>query len=110
MDRFTIFLFFSVGISLIFMDEYSFRGVTIKIEEYPIIRLFGLLISIFSLYIFFKIKRTSIKEKYTKCPKCKEVFNYQELKKGKCKYCEDIETIEIEEYYKKLSKENEDDK
>jgi len=34
------------------------------------------------------------------CPKCKETFNYDELEDGKCKYCEDIDTIDMEEYYK----------
>ncbi len=44
-------------------------------------------------------------EKYSKCPRCREVFNYHELEKGKCKYCKDIETIELEEYYKKYPQE-----
>ena len=37
---------------------------------------------------------------YTICPTCKESFNYKDLKDGKCPYCEDVDTIEIEEYYK----------
>ncbi len=56
-------------------------------------------IGLFFIYMGYKSKEKQ--EKYTKCPKCKEVFNYKELEKGKCKYCEDIETIEIGEYYKK---------
>ncbi len=53
MDKFITVLFFILGVSLILMDEYSFRGVTLKTEEYPIIKLFGLLISIFFSYVFF---------------------------------------------------------
>ena len=34
------------------------------------------------------------------CPKCKELFNYNELKDGKCKYCEDVDTIDTNKYYK----------
>jgi hypothetical protein len=41
----------------------------------------------------------SYEEKYTICPKCKESFNYNDLKNGKCLYCENIDTIDIEEYY-----------
>jgi len=40
------------------------------------------------------------KEKYSICPNCKESFNYHELKDGKCKYCEDVDTIDTEKYYK----------
>ena len=47
-------------------------------------------------------------EHYTKCPNCKESFNYSELEKGKCKYCKDVDTIDIEEYYKKYPKELEE--
>ncbi len=62
------------------------------------------------VFYYFSRNKSENKKEFSKCPKCKEVFNYKELKEGKCKYCEDIETIEIEEYYKKLSKENENDK
>ncbi|WP_152021167.1 hypothetical protein [Aliarcobacter butzleri] len=48
------------------------------------------------------------KEKITKCPKCKEVFNCNELKDGKCKYCKDVDTIDIEEYFKQYPNELED--
>lgn len=46
-----------------------------------------------------KDKKEIHKIKFSKCPKCKENFTYSELNNGKCKYCEDIETIDMEEYY-----------
>jgi hypothetical protein len=60
------------------------------------------IVSILCFYVgwmSFQVKEK--KAKYTKCPNCKKTFNYSELKNGKCKYCKDIDTIEVEEYYKK---------
>ncbi|WP_066151918.1 hypothetical protein [Aliarcobacter cryaerophilus] len=50
-----------------------------------------------------------LKEKITKCPKYEEVFNYNELIDGKCKYCKEVDTIDIDEYFKKYPNELEDD-
>ena len=47
-------------------------------------------------------------EKVSKCPNCKESFDYAELKNGKCKYCDETDTIEIDEYYKKYPEELKD--
>ncbi|WP_419765269.1 MAG: hypothetical protein ACNI28_02285 [Arcobacter sp.] len=110
MDRITAFLFFMIGVSFIFIDEYNFRGVTLKTDDYPIFKLFGLLLALFCLYLLFKIKKIAknenIKEiEYTKCPTCKETFTYNELEKGKCKNCKDVDTIELEEYYEKYPEE-----
>ncbi len=52
---------------------------------------------LFITYYFIK----SEKEKYTKCPKCKEVFNYKELINGKCKNCKDVDTVDLDEYFEK---------
>ena len=48
------------------------------------------------------------KTEHSKCPTCKESFNYSELKNGKCKYCDEKDTIEIDEYYKKYPEELKD--
>jgi len=68
---------------------------------------YPLSISIFTLgvYIMINYKNTRIRTDedygyYTICPNCKETFNYDELKNGKCKYCEDVDTVDIEQYYK----------
>ncbi len=42
------------------------------------------------------------------CLNCKRVVKADELENGKCKYCKDIETIEVEEYYKKYPEELEE--
>ena len=39
-------------------------------------------------------------KKYSKCPKCKETFTYAELEKGKCRYCKDTDTVDIDKYFK----------
>jgi len=36
----------------------------------------------------------------TICPNCKQTYNSQDLKDGKCPTCKDIDTVEIEKYYK----------
>lgn len=63
---------------------------------------FGLLL----LFLLRFIKEP--KEKITKCPKCKEVFNCNELIDGKCKYCKDVDTIDINKYFKQYPNELED--
>ncbi|MEJ2528404.1 MAG: hypothetical protein P8Y49_10135, partial [Sulfurovaceae bacterium] len=41
----------------------------------------------------------------TKCPKCKEVFDYKDTLNGKCPHCKDVDTVDIKEYYKKYPEE-----
>jgi uncharacterized membrane protein len=68
---------------------------------------YSLIFIIFGL-LFFKYIEPKIPEKEEKnkkvvfsiCPKCNESFTYNDLKNGKCLYCENIDTIGIEEYYK----------
>jgi hypothetical protein len=63
-------------------------------------------------YLFIRYNPKEKKEKYTKCPNCKEVFNYGELINGKCKNCKDVDTIDLDEYFKKYPDEliEEDDR
>ncbi|NQY21998.1 MAG: hypothetical protein HRT40_11965 [Campylobacteraceae bacterium] len=53
-------------------------------------------------YLFFNNYKNIVVNKieFSKCYKCKKSYNYIELKKGICPKC-NIETIEIEDYYKK---------
>ena len=66
--------------------------------------------SIFGFFIvglFFICLGTKYKIKYpefTKCPKCKKSYNYSDTIKGKCPKC-NIDTIEIEKYYKQFPSE-----
>ena len=99
MNKFSI-IFSSIiailmGILLLFgIDIYLGKVGTIKasIED----ALFFICFGLFFLFISKFIKE----KKYTICPKCKESFNYHELKDGKCKYCEDVDTIDTQKYYK----------
>lgn len=70
-------------------------------EYYWIVSFLFALISIYFFYIFIQYKHINNKNKYTKCPRCKDVFNYKDLKEGKCPNCEDIDTIDLDEYFKK---------
>lgn len=45
------------------------------------------------------------KPQVTKCPKCKETFNYNDTLDGKCPNCKDVDTIDIKEYYEKFPEE-----
>jgi Zn finger protein HypA/HybF involved in hydrogenase expression len=100
MGIFSIF----IGILLFFgIDTYAGKSGMVKAtslnSQYHIIG------GILFLYISYHVKEK--KQKYTICPKCKESFNYNDLENGKCPYCEDVDTIDIEEYYKE-NKINED--
>jgi hypothetical protein len=71
----------------------------------------GFILIFISILLFFSEYRKQPKPKppqYTKCPKCKEVFNYNELKDGKCKNCKDVDTVDLEEYFKKYPEELEE--
>ncbi len=100
------------GIIFIFIGIATILGFQIPNKIYSSVEITNssainfILIGISFLTIGFF--QSSEPEKYTKCPRCKEVFNYNELEKEKCKYCKDIETIEVEEYYKKYPEELEE--
>ncbi len=113
MDRFIIFIFSFVGVSFLFMEEYSFRGISLKTENHPSFKIAGISIILVSLYmLYLSIKNKGDKKnnsdkfiEYSKCPKCKRTFNYQDLNNGQCYKCKNIDTIDIEEYYKKYPEE-----
>ena len=54
------------------------------------------------------LKKKPKTPQYTKCPNCKEVFNYNELTNGKCKNCKDVDTIDLDEYFEKYPEELEE--
>ena len=75
----------------IFLKYSSWTNISTTGSLYLIIIGFGLI-----YFGYFQRKKIE----FSICPNCKESFNYNELKNGKCKYCEDVDTIDIEEYYK----------
>ena len=85
-----------------FFRLVGWKETSIEYSIFAII--FGIVI------IFFTKKHIKINTfiEHSKCPNCKETFNYTELKNGKCKYCDEIDTIEIDEYYKKYPEELKD--
>ena len=101
---FNIFLtiiFFYMSYSIIILKILPYKNGDIKLTNYYIIYSLGiifLLFGLYFLYLFFTYKQ--VKHKYTICPNCKETFDYKDLDNGKCKYCDDIDTIDIEQYYK----------
>ena len=103
------FFLFLIGFLILITKELSNnRGIRIDLSEnnmYLYISLVFFLLAVYVLYIKFT-KKISIQ--HSKCPTCKESFNYAELKNGKCKYCDEKDTIEIDEYYKKYPEELKD--
>lgn len=110
------FLFIFLFISMFYMTYkimvvkvFPMRGMIADFSS-PYLRIFaGILffsLGVFFLFLSFKTKTKSLQ--YTKCPNCKEVFNYNELINGKCKNCKDVDTIDLDEYFKKYPEELEE--
>jgi hypothetical protein len=53
------------------------------------------------VYLIYLIKLNQKIPEFTKCPKCKNSYNYSETKNGKCPKC-NVDTIEVEKYYKQF--------
>lgn len=58
-----------------------------------------ILIILLIAYTIYLIRLNSKMPEFTKCPKCKNSYNYADTKNGKCPKC-NIETIEVEKYYR----------
>ena len=97
-----------VGMDLLISGAFSVKGNTIDLSKNNLNIYLGLIFLGFSIVIVYMSKNSNSittnqpkTPQYTKCPNCKEVFNYNELKDGKCKNCKDVETVDLEEYFKK---------
>ncbi|QOG12452.1 hypothetical protein [Arcobacter sp. FWKO B] len=108
----SVFFIFLGLLSLVFNISHPFglSGKSIQYYNNFEDRLFfgcvQLLVGIILFYIGYK--RQEDKEKISKCPTCKEIFNHHELENGKCPYCKDVDMVDIEEYYKQYPKERDD--
>lgn len=93
-----------VGLRVILEKEFFARGGMVYFSSPFLYWPLGLFLIILGLYSFFSIiknwKRNYIQ--YSKCPHCKEVYTYSNLKDGICPKC-NIKTIDIKEYYKNKS-------
>ncbi len=92
-------------------DEWSKHS---SIESFIMIR-DGAFMIIFSLIYFKYIEpilsesKKKAKIKFSICPKCKETYTYKDLKDGKCPHCENIDTVDIEKYYKDKKEQEKED-
>jgi len=94
-----------IGILFIFEGIVSLMGYKIFLKysgwvNISIYNSFYLIVVgiILCLYGYYKREK---EEKFSKCPKCKETFTYSELENGKCKYCKDTDTVDIDKYFEK---------
>ena len=97
-----IFIFFGIiffieGI-LLFMGFNVISGFSKTIIPTPKNILISFSASILCIIVLFFLKDKE--KKVSICPKCKEAFNYNELEDGKCKYCKNVDTVDIKQYYK----------
>lgn len=96
-----------VGMDLLISGAFSVKGNTIDLSKNNLNIYLGLIFLGFSIVIVYMSKNSNSittnqpkTPQYTKCPNCKEVFNYNELINGKCKNCKDVETVDLDEYFK----------
>ena len=94
------------GVVISTSEKFSFRGASKDFSTNNINIFFGGGLILCGLIItYFSIRSKNNTKKfieYSKCPKCKEVYTYNELTSGKCKKCKDIDTIDLDEYYIKF--------
>lgn len=60
-----------------------------------------ILIILLITYTIYLIRLNSKIPEFTKCPKCKNSYNFTDIKNGKCPKC-NVEIIEVEKYYKQF--------
>ena len=104
-----------VGLDLLISGDFSVKGNRIDLSKNNLniyLGLFFLILSIIIVYMSRNSNSIAIDKtktpQYTKCPNCKEVFNYNELTNGKCKKCKDVDTIDLDEYFEKYPEELEE--
>lgn len=91
-------LFIFLGVKILLLQDFSGNWGYYSFSEFYLY----IPISLLLFYVGYKFLIYN-KANYTEfsiCPKCKETFYYYGLKNGKCKYCDDVDTVDIEEYYK----------
>ena len=93
----------TLGIKIFISKNFSGRGIDINLSQnylYIIIGIFFISLGFLIIYATIKDnKNPKPQTEHTICPTCKQTYNFTDLKDGKCPTC-DIDTIEIEHYYK----------
>jgi uncharacterized membrane protein len=105
--------FIILGIQILITQEFNNnRGMLVNLSTNYLYFIVGLGLVIYGFLLIYSAlkndKNMQKKQEYSICPNCKEAFLYSELDNGKCKYCEDIDTIDTEEYYKDNPEKDED--
>ena len=102
-------LFDGISLLLNFPIFSKTKGWEHHSMEDGFLRIFISMVLILIMFVYSKFiepklasKKGIIKIHFSKCPKCKENFTYSELNNGKCKYCEEVDTIDMDEYYEKF--------
>jgi len=96
-----VIMMFYMVYSIIFLEVLPYKNGDKILNNiyfsYPLGFVFGIF-GLYFLYLFFTFKPQ--KQKYTICPNCQESYDYKNLDNGKCKYCDNVDTVDIEKYYK----------
>lgn len=94
-----------LGLKVLFQQNWNGNWGLYHFEEKYLFIPLSLLLFHFGIRMFLH-KDVKVIE-HSKCPKCKESFNYVNLKDGICPKC-NIKTIEIDEYFEKYPDELDD--
>jgi len=106
-------IFFSLfslimGISfLLTKDNIVLKNITVDVSSNQTsLRLIGIILIFIGIYLFYRIYQSKTNQKkperfieFSKCSKCKEVYNFQRLHKGMCPTC-NIPTVDMDVYFK----------
>ncbi len=101
-DKFIGIGFIIVALKVLFIQDWRGNWIDYRFSNNYIYMFLGislLVIGITWLYSAFKSTKPKPQAEHTICPTCKQTYNFTDLKDGKCPTC-DIDTIEIEHYYK----------
>ena len=103
-----------LGLKVIFVQKFTGRGGYVDFSQFYLYIPIGIVLIVLGGLLLMSVAREYKESKIphmptTKCPKCKEVFSYKDTIEGKCPYCQDVDTIDIKEYYKMFPDEKKSD-
>ena len=93
-----------LGLIFILADTIHLRGITLDLTENSSFFIFsGIILILWSIYLVVQTNKNKVKKiiDFSKCPKCREAYNYIRLRDGMCPTC-NIETIDMDKYFKKF--------
>ena len=99
-----------LGIKVLFIHQWQGRWTYYEFSQNYFFLILGILLLIFGsiwLYSLYKYPKNTKKIDFSKCPKCKESYSYDDLKDGYCPSCH-IKAIDLKEYFKKYPDEHSD--